>query len=57
MQRGKLTVQNCTFRNNTANNGGALYLAEFSNARILNCRFIGNKAVQSGGAIYPKVTH
>ncbi|MBK8635786.1 MAG: hypothetical protein IPN72_20380 [Saprospiraceae bacterium] len=54
MQRGKLTVQNCTFRNNTANNGGALYFSEFSNARILNCRFIGNKAVQSGGAIYSR---
>lgn len=47
------TVRNCTFSNNfTTENGGAIYLANFTKLGLINCRFVGNASIGSGGAIY-----
>ena len=44
---GKSTSINCTFKNNQANYGGAIYFGD-----AVNCTFIGNKAIYgSGGAM------
>ncbi len=47
---GKKTFRNCIFENNTATNGGAIYLGYGGN--IQNCTFIANTATKFGGAIY-----
>ncbi|WP_407377399.1 right-handed parallel beta-helix repeat-containing protein, partial [Methanobrevibacter sp.] len=44
---GKCTVINCTFYNNLADKGGALYKAS-----AINCSFELNRAKTEGGAIY-----
>ncbi|MBE6485713.1 MAG: hypothetical protein E7Z85_02585 [Methanosphaera stadtmanae] len=47
---GYLKITNCTFKNNNAANGGAIYSA--TNAlEITNCNFDSNVATASGGAI------
>ncbi len=57
-----LTVSNCTFSNNIADQstgvdkrGGAVYLkgttASESNATFINCTFIGNSAANNGGGL------
>ena len=43
-------VINCNFINNTAKNGGAIYIEHTGN--VENCNFTDNHAVQNGGAIY-----
>ena len=43
-------VINCNFINNTAKNGGAIYIEHTGN--VENCNFTDNHAVQEGGAIY-----
>ena len=43
-------VINCNFINNTALNGGAIYIEHTGN--VENCNFTDNHAVQEGGAIY-----
>ena len=43
-------VINCNFINNTALNGGAIYIEHTGN--VENCNFTDNHAVQNGGAIY-----
>lgn len=50
---GKKTFKNCLFENNTAKNGGVIYLGYGGN--IQNCTFIGNSATNFGGAIYHDV--
>ncbi|MBE9185176.1 DUF4347 domain-containing protein, partial [Microcoleus sp. LEGE 07076] len=47
-----LTVTNCTFANNTADdNGGGLWLGEDGNVSIVNSTFSGNTAAKQGGGI------
>ena len=46
----KINIVNSDFENNTAKNGGAIYLN--SKGQIENCRFINNIATHCGGAIY-----
>ena len=45
-----LTIENCTFENNSADSGGAVY----ANGSIFinNSRFINNYAIDEGGALY-----
>ncbi len=47
----KNTVENCTFENNTSENGGA-YACEIRCNKTKNCVFKNNKATKDGGAIY-----
>ena len=44
------TVTNCNFENNSAINGGGLYIDYYAN--VTNCRFVDNYAASCGGAIY-----
>ena len=47
-----LTVTNCTFANNTADdNGGGLWLGEKGNISVVNSTFSGNSAAKQGGAM------
>ena len=48
---GALTVINCTFENNTASSGSAIYLDNGANLLINGSSFIGNKG---NGAVYQK---
>ena len=43
-------ISHCEFKNNYANNAGALLLAG-NNCNVTNCAFTGNNAVSYGGAI------
>ena len=45
-----VSLNNCTFYNNSATYGGAIYL-ETTTAEIINCKFINNTATSYGGAI------
>ena len=47
---GNFVVDNCLFESNTAVCGGALWTKNV-NADIRNCRFIGNSATDSNGAV------
>jgi predicted outer membrane repeat protein len=49
------TFRNCTFQNNTAKQGGAMYNdanAGISSPVLTNCSFLNNTASQNGGAMY-----
>ncbi len=47
-----LTVTNCTFANNTADdNGGGLWLGENGNISVVNSTFSGNSAAKQGGGM------
>ncbi|WP_333658702.1 carboxypeptidase regulatory-like domain-containing protein [Methanobrevibacter sp.] len=49
---GNITLDNCTFLNNSANNGGVVYnYNSYSKVDILNSRFNNNSALIDGGAI------
>lgn len=48
---GTLNMNNCKFINNTATNGGAVYLAATVGS-LTNLDFINNHANEDGGAIY-----
>ena len=45
-------ITNCIFVNNSAVNGGGIYVTGTGNAKINNCIFIENTATGSGGGIY-----
>ena len=45
-----ISLNNCSFYNNSATYGGAIYL-ETTTAEIINCKFINNTATSYGGAI------
>ena len=45
-------IKNCTFINNTANSGGAIYSDASSKFEIIECTFTNNKANGEEGAIY-----
>lgn len=54
---GHNTVTNCTFTDNIGNQGGAMFVAgmaggtQLQRSRIANCSFIGNQALDEGGAL------
>ncbi|MGB2808839.1 MAG: GLUG motif-containing protein [Sedimentisphaerales bacterium] len=48
---GSPTLANCTFSDNVANDGGAMYNTHFSDPVVTNCEFSLNKAGESGGAM------
>lgn len=43
---------NCTFRSNTAINGGGVFLVDTYNVKFEGCRFVDNQASDSGGGLY-----
>ncbi|MHC4641230.1 MAG: right-handed parallel beta-helix repeat-containing protein [Planctomycetota bacterium] len=45
-----LTMNNCTFIGNSADNGGGAYLQ--GNAMVINCSFTANTSYQGGGAAH-----
>jgi autotransporter-associated beta strand protein len=51
---GSPTIQDCTFTNNTAVDGGAIYLANETStaAQLVDCVFTANSASTTAGAIY-----
>ena len=49
---GNLSVDNCSFQNNNAKNGGAIYNRKNATASISNSSFADNSATTSGGAVY-----
>ena len=48
----ELTISNTTFKNNNAQQGGALYIKSDSEINLTNTVFIGNSASYNSGAIY-----
>ncbi|WP_295116087.1 right-handed parallel beta-helix repeat-containing protein, partial [uncultured Methanobrevibacter sp.] len=44
------TIGDISFKNNHANNGGAVYLA--GSGSTVNCNFTNNRATHNGGAVY-----
>ena len=46
-----ITVENCIFERNTADNGGAMHMSGGSHVTLIGSAFISNKAHDSGGAI------
>lgn len=54
-EKNELVIRNCTFKNNFAFDGGALYNEAKSGVctpQIENCQFLGNRATNEGGAVY-----
>jgi hypothetical protein len=49
---GSPTINNCTFSDNWAYDGGAIYDFNNSNPTITNCTFTGGNSADRGGAIY-----
>ena len=47
-----ITVTNCSFEGNNADNGGAIYVTAGSYLTLNASTFIGNNATRHGGAIY-----
>ena len=48
----RVAVSNCTFRNNSGKEGGALYIEKSEDVVVFNSSFTFNKASDGGGAIY-----
>ena len=48
----KSNIINCTFINNTANFGGAIFLSNFAIVNIINSSFISNNVYKYGGVVY-----
>ena len=48
---GILTLINCSFIDNIANNGGAVYVGS-SSSKMVDVNFMNNTALKDGGAIY-----
>ena len=48
----RVKVSNCTFRNNSGKEGGALYVEKSEDVVVCNSSFSFNKASDGGGAIY-----
>ena len=49
---GTLTVANCRLVNNSANNGGAVFVVAGASNSFLKCEFSGNTAAGNGGAVW-----
>jgi len=43
------TLTNCTFTDNTADQGGGMYYSSSLSAKLTNCGFVGNSADSGGG--------
>ena len=48
---GDVTVRNCTFEENLADRGGGIGNPGKSRLRVEHCRFVGNRARDSGGGV------
>ena len=48
----RVAVSNCTFRNNSGKEGGAMYVEKSEDVVVSNSSFSFNKASDGGGAIY-----
>ena len=48
----RVAVSNCTFRNNSGKEGGALYVEKSEDIVVFNSSFSFNTALDGGGAIY-----
>jgi hypothetical protein len=48
---GSPALANCTFSNNLAGKGGAMYNTHFSDPVVTNCKFSLNQAGENGGAM------
>lgn len=46
------TIKNCVIRNNSMQNGGAIYCGYNGNATIANCIITGNSAAIGGGGLF-----
>ena len=46
---GKPSIQNTTFRNNHADEGGGAYFGQYTDAFVWSCTFEGNAAFRGGG--------
>ena len=51
LNEANLTVYNCTFTKNSAQEGGGIY-NYYASARVWYCKLWGNSASQDGGALY-----
>ena len=49
---GEISLTESTFDNNSANNGGALYIDDMEFDEFFNNNFINNRAFQTAGAVY-----
>lgn len=49
---GTPRIQNCVFHHNTASQNGTVFLVGGFGTEIGNCTFVGNRAINLGGAIY-----
>eukprot|EP00611_Tribonema_gayanum_P020320 TRINITY_DN3683_c0_g1_i1.p1 TRINITY_DN3683_c0_g1~~TRINITY_DN3683_c0_g1_i1.p1 ORF type:complete len:355 (-),score=59.64 TRINITY_DN3683_c0_g1_i1:1865-2929(-) len=49
---GEVVLLNTQLQGNNATNGGAIALFSKASASLNNCTFVGNQAIQQGGAIY-----
>ena len=49
-----VSITGCVFENNTADEGGAIYINSVFTTRVANCVFQNNHANVAGGAIYVK---
>ena len=47
-----ITVENCIFERNTADNGGAMHMSGGSHVTLIGSAFISNRAHDSGGAMF-----
>ena len=52
-----LTMDNCTFINNSAKSGGALVIKNSNNFTAFGCKFLGNRASEEGGAFMFEYNH
>ncbi len=52
MTNSAATIKNCSFFDNTAQYGGALYNFDSGSSLITNCLFEHNAAIQRGGGMY-----
>lgn len=48
----RLCVENCIFRHNVADYGGAVFLYRQANVRIAGCLMVDNHALQNASAVY-----
>ena len=51
IQEGSPTVASCTFTDNVADHGAALYVHTSGRPRVSDCRFVQNTAIRHGGAV------
>lgn len=50
--RSSVELRDCVFTGNTATKGGAVGVIDYSTPSLVNCLFVANEALSSGGAVY-----